>query len=226
MSRTAVLVIMAVLTLCCAFGVWMFERACGQHDDKKAFWRKGAASLCFVLSGLAAAVYKQDSFSWIIFAGLVFGIVGDQLLALDYKSSNFFTVGAASFAVGHVLYIRALRLVAGNLIGPSLTILVIWMIGAAVYALFRKSNAGNLQVLGTIYIGLVALMSAKALAAAIKSPSPATILFAIGGFCFFLSDNILSAKCFGNRNDRVMDWAVHITYYAAQMLIAWSSFLI
>ena len=48
------------------------------------------------------------------------------------------------------------------------------------------------------------------------------LLFAVGGVCFGCSDNILLAFCYGNKRTWDMNIWVHIIYYAAHLLIAWS----
>ena len=57
---------------------------------------------------------------------------------------------------------------------------------------------------------------------AVKQPGIATVLFALGGVLFVISDTILSCHCFGTAKDPVYNRWVHYTYYAAQLLIAWS----
>ena len=51
-------------------------------------------------------------------------------------------------------------------------------------------------------------------------------MFAVAGVCFAVSDNILCAQSYGNKKTAGMNRAVHVTYYAAQLLIAWSMIFI
>ncbi len=46
------------------------------------------------------------------------------------------------------------------------------------------------------------------------------------GLCFSVSDCILCVYCYGSRRTDGMNAAIHATYYAAQMLIAWSIALV
>ncbi|MGI5977507.1 MAG: lysoplasmalogenase family protein [Candidatus Limivicinus sp.] len=226
MNKVYLYIAGALLTAACALGAYCYMKANKMKDYRRAFWLKGAAGLAFVLLGLAAALARDDKFGWLVFSGLVFGLAGDQLLALRFVYADrhdfFFACGVLSFGVGHVLYITALQKLVGVLIGPSFGILALWMVGSAIYAIIRKSNAGELQLFGVVYIGLVAFMSAVAVSSAFVRPNAGTLLFAVGGFSFLVSDNILSAYCFGNKKCWGMNIAVHATYYAAQLMIAWS----
>ena len=49
-------------------------------------------------------------------------------------------------------------------------------------------------------------------------------LFAAGGVLFIISDNILCAYSFGSERRFGANIGIHATYYAAQLLIAWSVF--
>ena len=86
----------------------------------------------------------------------------------------------------------------------------------------KKVQAGKLQLPAVGYIALVVFMDAVACSAAVRGFSVGLLLFAAGGICFAVSDNLLCAYCFGTGRSRSVDRAVHISYYAAQLLIAWS----
>lgn len=196
-------------------------------DYKKAFWFKGAAGLCFLALGLIMAAEGADpGFARFTVLGLAFGLLGDQLLALRFlhpmKHDLFFTAGAGAFSVGHALYILALY---GLAKGVSPVFIPVWLLGlAACWGYARKSryDAGKLRFGAMVYLALVALMWAVACAAAIKSFSVGALLFALGGLCFVISDNILCAFCFGQKKSFSENIALHASYYAAQLLIALS----
>lgn len=216
MPDTATIIISAAATLGCAAFARLFLEACFAGDHRRAFRVKGLAGLCFVAVGLLMALRCGNlSFAVPVTAGLVLGLAGDQLLALRFilkeKHDLMFISGAVAFSMGHALYILAL--------------IALWLAGAAaavVYARIRRTNAGKLNGGCCVYIALVTLMCAVACAAAIKAPGAATLMFAAGGVCFVVSDNVLTAYCFGNKKTPGMNRTIHITYYLAQLLIAWS----
>ena len=122
LTASNVRIIAVVLTALCAVSGGIYLVFCKRKDYRRAFTYKGTAGLCFVVLGLLGTDANIRSLlgvggaapagAWLVAAGLIFGLLGDQLLALRFicvnKKTQFFAAGAASFAVGHVLYIIAL----------------------------------------------------------------------------------------------------------------------
>ena len=210
LTASNVRLVAVVLTALCAVSGGIYLVFCKRKDYRRAFAYKGTAGLCFVVLGLLGTDANIRSLlgaggaapagAWLVAAGLIFGLLGDQLLALRFicvnKKTQFFAAGAASFAVGHVLYIIALS----------------------------HRAPGNMQVPGMIYMAVVAFMGALAVSVAIHAPGVSTLLFAVGGVLFIISDNILCAYSFGSERRFGANIGIHATYYAAQLLIAWSIF--
>ena len=98
--------------LCALFGA-AFVAVCEKGQYRRAFWLKGLAGVCFVAAGLSFAIEQAGpAFPRLIFFGLVFGLIGDQLLALRFihpeRHDVFLISGAAAFAIGHGMYIAAM----------------------------------------------------------------------------------------------------------------------
>ena len=122
LTASNVRLVAVVLTALCAVSGGIYLVFCKRKDYRRAFAYKGTAGLCFVVLGLLGTDANIRSLlgaggaapagAWLVAAGLIFGLLGDQLLALRFicvnKKTQFFAAGAASFAVGHVLYIIAL----------------------------------------------------------------------------------------------------------------------
>ncbi len=212
---------------CIAFAQ-LFMRAYKDEAFGRAFWLKGGAAFCFVVLGvLLAIVTGKSAYSRLLIIALILGLCGDQLLALRFLVPKklhdlMFAAGAGAFAVGHFFYMKAL-----NDLGSIqlITLLPVFLIGVAIANIYGKkhgSNAGPLQIPAVLYMVLVIFMGSVAVSAFLGAPSIGLLLFAIGGVCFGVSDNILFAHCFGKKPTWSMNVWVHITYYAAQLLIAWS----
>lgn len=220
------IVVCAILVPLCAVLARFYLRAGWRGEAKKAFWFKGAAGLCFLVTGLVLMPDCADeAFARRVVIGLALGLLGDQLLALRLAFPKYelpyFIAGAGAFAVGHGFYLRAMFARYGFLF-RCLPLLVLGLAGAVLYAKRAKTEAGELTLPGGAYIALVTFMAAVAVSAASVSPGVATVLFAVGGVCFTVSDNLLCAYCFGQRHDNKTDTAIHVTYYLAQLCIAWS----
>ena len=209
----------------------LFMGAYKKEAFGRAFWLKGGAALCFVVLGILLAPFSPNpGYARLVVIGLILGLCGDQLLALRFLVPKFhdlmFAAGAGAFGVGHFFYMKALYDL-GSI--RLITLIPIFVLGVAIANLYGKkhgSNAGPLQPAGLAYMVLVIFMGAVSISAFLGAPGIGLALFAIGGICFGVSDNILFAYCFGKQPTWRMNVWVHITYYAAQLLIAWSIFLL
>ena len=211
LTASNVRLVAVVLTALCAVSGGIYLVFCKRKDYRRAFAYKGTAGLCFVVLGLLGTDANIRSMlgtggaapagAWLVAAGLIFGLLGDQLLALRFicvnKKTQFFAAGAASFAVGHVLYIIALSHRAPGILLGGLAIGFVALALSGVYNYRKDTNAGNMQVPGMIYMAVVAFMGALAVSVAIHAPGVSTLLFAVGGVLFIISDNILCAYSFG-----------------------------
>lgn len=227
MKETVFLILGGLLIIGCAVAAHFFLLAGWREDYRRAFWLKGLAGLCFIALGAMNFFLCPDrGFGGLVLGGLCLGLVGDELLALRFihtpQHDRFFSAGAAAFAVGHLLYIAALFRRDGGALPLSL---LVFALGFGVSMLFfraKRVQAGKLQPPAVGYIALVVFMGSVACAAALRGFSVGLLLFAAGGICFSVSDNLLCAYCFGTAHSQAVDRAVHISYYAAQLFIAWS----
>lgn len=184
---------------------------------------KSLTSACFVLIGLLNLVYalktKTDNkkFCIIMVVGLVFAMLGDIVLEID------FIIGALLFAVGHVFYFVAYCF----LIRFKLTDL---LYGAAIFvpatclilfAPILDFNSEMLKWLCVIYAVVISCMTGKSIANFIKNKSLLTLILMIGSALFLISDLMLLFSNFSNIS-KVFGYLCLITYYPAECLLATS----
>jgi uncharacterized membrane protein YhhN len=221
----------AALSVGCILSARLFMRAYKQENYVRAFWLKGGAALCFVLlAAILAAESENRSYGCLVLIGLALGLCGDELLALRFVFPRYhdllFATGAGAFGVGHVFYMKALYDLGGITLGCLIPVLLTGLILAWLYGRKNRSHAGPLQFAAVGYMTLVVFMGSVTVSAFLANPCPGLLLFALGGICFGVSDNVLLAFCYGNSRTWDKNIVVHITYYAAQLLIAWSILLI
>ena len=231
MLDTVTVICALALTAGCAALGRRFLMACRRSEHDRALWLKGAAGLCFVALGLLMARRAPDpDYARRVCIGLFLGLVGDELLAMRFlrpaRQDEYFSAGAAAFAAGHMLYIWALIALSGARLAAALPVFIVGYAAALVCGWRGRVSAGKLTPCAMVYIALVVFMGATACAAAARSFSVGTLMFAAAGVCFSVSDCILCVYCYGNKKTDGMNIAVHVTYYAAQLLIAWSIALV
>ena len=219
------------LALICIAGlladVW-FIRTEYAGEMAKATLLKGIASAFFVLLGLICFLNVQTATGRLIFIGLILGLVGDVFLNLrnqfeGAKSRAVFAVGILAFLSGHFLYIAALIRQTAAILLPAV-ILTAVLSAAAIPPLMKRITAPSkgLKIFGYAYLVIVIAMFSCASSLLFKLGAHViTVLFAIGGLLFMVSDFIMIYYSFGKKV-RPLRAINLITYYIAQLLIALS----
>ena len=218
------------LLLVCLIGlcvdIWFIQT---EYAGKmaKATLLKGLASAFFVLLGAVCYLNHRTGFGRLVLVGLILGMIGDVFLNLRNQftgaaSGKIFAVGILAFLSGHLFYIIAL-------FQKNPTILLPAVISAAVLSvlaippLMKRITAPSkgLKLFGYVYLVIVIAMFCCAAALLSKEGAgPMTIFFAIGGLLFVISDFIMIYYSFG-RKVRPLRAINLLSYYVAQLLIAW-----
>ena len=218
-----------IMTLACLSLMRSFMQVSRRREAVKAMLYKGAASLCFVAVGLLGLLRLGDlDYGWKALAGLILGFLGDELLAMRFireeKHDLYFSLGAVAFSLGNVLLIWAAIQRADRFSLLTQAVLALLLLCSGLYARRKESHAGDMHLNAVMYICLVCCMGAVTCGAALARPDLSSALFALGGLSFVVSDNILCAHYCGNDSRFLLNWLIHISYYGAQLLIAWSIF--
>ena len=217
----------AVFTVLCAVFALLYDARCRSKRYRSAFWIKGLAGLSFIAVGLSLAMLQLEfSYARRIIFGLVFGLIGDQLLALRHvhpeRRRAFFLSGMLAFAAGHVMYLAAMLQLDGGTWLFALLLLAPGLAAAAWYILSHAVRLGGLIVPGVCYIVLVVSVAAMAASLLLQGQGTRALLLTLGGVCFAASDCVLSVQTFGPEKTVRRSVFVHAAYYTAQLLIAWS----
>lgn len=178
------------------------------------------------LMGLLNLIYAQKAgerslnFHAIMLAGMILSVGGDWFV------TQIFVLGAALFALGHVCYFVSQRaLNPGHRLDWIFS--GVLFAAAAIFLLvcpLLDFSVPAFRWVCMVYALIISLMVGKALSSAIRKPSAVTIALAAGSVLFFFSDLML-----------VFDWFIDLwswtdeacmsTYYPAQCLLAFSTFL-
>ena len=184
------------------------------HDHLAASF-KMLGTLCAASLALIAAI-RLDPRCWICFSALLLHAVADYILEFNLY------LGTGFFLAGHICYIgfftvlfpvSALHLIAS---------LVLLGTGAVLFWRWRKP-IGKRMPLFAVYGCILAVTCACAIAG-LSGHTLRGQMIAAGGALFFISDAMLLARLLFSAS-RSVDWAIMITYYAAQLLIGASCLL-
>ena len=177
---------------------------------------KASGTLCAAVLALTAAG-RLDPRCWICFAALILHAAADYLLEFNLW------FGAGFFLAGHICYISFFT----TLFPPTSVhlVCVICMMAIIVYLFFFRwrKQIGKQLPLFAVYSIALCLMCACAIGC-ITGHTLQGQLIALGGAFFFLSDVMLFCRILFTAG-RAADWAVMITYYAAQLLFGISCLL-
>ena len=204
-------------------------------DHKKSYARatllKGMASVMFVMIGSIAYTAGTDrEYSGFVLLGLIFGATGDILLHLQFlfrKGQLIFIAGVVVFLAGHIMYVAALIPYSDR---PLITVIIGTAVAAAImaYLCIRYGSCADMRIkaFGSFYIEAISLMTAFGVINFISYPQPWRMMFALGAVLFIVSDIILTVDIFANRNTLARSIINLSFYYAAQLLIAFTIFLV
>lgn len=201
------------------------------------------------LGGKGTFDYMEMLPLFLFLLGLVFGMVGDILLdfKIYFKTLNMrflclendydilMITGMSAFGIGHVFYISA-----GVVLNPALWLNLIYsmVIGGVLIALVMvtsikvmKMDFRKFFIPCIIYGFLLATFVVYSIFRIVNYYSLANLLLLIGSILFIISDLVLSITYFSkeeeynkqgflNPESRFMIVLNHVTYYAAQFLIA------
>ena len=151
-----------------------------------------------------------------ILAGLVCSIWGDVFLMLP---GDRFLPGVASFLLAHLAYLVAFTEGAPFGVAPLL-LLPFATLGAGMLVLLWP-RLGPMRGPVVVYLCVIVAMAWQAASRAATLGSRGALLAAAGAALFVFSDASLALNRF-RRPFRAAQGVILPTYYAAQLLIAWS----
>ncbi len=218
----------------------LFIRADLKHRYASAAALKGVAAGIFVLLGILGALGHPEGGASLICFGLAFGMMGDILHALRFVRGrglrsersakavreHLFTIGALFFLAGHLCYLAYLLPCTGSMAWIALLsgIVLAGILAQALVHVVRLK--GKRAGAGALYLACVCAMMSCAVAAWMEGRSTSSASFALGAALFLLSDTLLAINSFGSRKRAdIRVWSLS-TYYAAQLLIALSLWLV
>ncbi len=232
-----------ILLVCGAAALALFLRERLRGHTLRAALAKSVVSALFVAVAVCACFRAAIGgalpiLGAFVVPGLVFGLMGDIWLDLKFvyraDDAPLTYAGFAAFGVGHILY--QLGLISqfyvhgrpGYVLIP-LGLAVVLSFGNFLMEKPMKLRYGQMKpvVIAYGFLLFFTVLLSGALAICHGWKAPALNVFFVGSILFALSDLILSGTYFGEGKDRPADVVMnHLSYYAAQFLIAFSLALV
>jgi uncharacterized membrane protein YhhN len=151
-----------------------------------------------------------------VLAGLACSITGDVFLMLP---GDRFLAGVASFLLAHLAYLAAFT--TGVPLGAAPLLLLPFAALGATMLWLLWPRLGTMRGPVVVYLAVIVVMAWQANGRAAALGSHGALLAAAGASLFVLSDAALALNRF-HRPFRAAQAIILPTYYAAQLLIAWS----
>ena len=174
-------------------------------------------TMILIISILLTGRIELEGFSFFIFWGLIFSLLGDMMLLKPWYKLE---LGLASFLVGDIFYIIAFI----SYKGMDWNILpLLPLIGFALW-LFRmiKPHLGKLIIPVGSYMSVILLMVWQGMGIWLSEKNTFGLLIGSGAFIFCVSDSILAYQRF-MRRFKCGNTLSLLTYYIAQYLISSST---
>ncbi len=128
--------------------------------------------------------------AWLL-VGLGLSTLGDVFLMLPVESIDAFVPGLASFLLAHLAYLFALRQ-RGRWFAAAWPFALYALVAGLVLSKLWPGLPEPLRVPVVVYVVVLAMMAAQALAVWWRHRDPASASAAWGGACFVLSDALLA----------------------------------
>lgn len=185
---------------------------------------KGFCSFIFVLLGIINLIYcfinRQEGkiFPILMVGGLLLGMIADVVLNFN------FIIGAAIFALGHILYFAAFTLLHKFGIKDLIAVCCVFIVSLILVLLPIYDFGSKLMFIVIIaYALIISLMLSKSLINAINTKETMEIILFIGSLLFYISDFMLLLSIFGGEKN-FASFVCCYTYWPGQIIIAFSLF--
>lgn len=156
---------------------------------------------------------------------LLFSAFGDFYLVFD----SLFLLGVASFTVAQAIYVYLFEgpLLLAHPFGQVeiISAIAVCLVSALIYFYLLPNFTPILAIALLVYCVLISTMLWSAVVRAQLTPNASTMSAAVGACLFYTSDMLLGLKKW-RLNIPFGDFLVMSTYYAAQMFIARSVFIV
>jgi uncharacterized membrane protein YhhN len=174
-----------------------------------------------LIAGIALSIPTpvSDLYRWLIVLGLIWSLAGDVFLMLPDDRPFAFVFGLASFLVAHLFYIGAYRTRGDFGLTWWLALPYLAYVVTLLYLLWPQ--IGSLRIPVIVYGAVLGVMGWQAAELWLHWADLSALAAMVGAVLFILSDSTLALNKFRGPIPQ-SSVIVMSTYWAAQLLLAWS----
>ena len=167
-------------------------------------------------SGLSAG--GRGVSDWLLFAGLLFCVLADVLLELE------FLWGVVAFGIAHLCFIAGIYRIEGIRIGCVLGMIGIYSVFLLI---FHKGlpKLGTLKIPVLLYAAVLSFMVSMAVSAAVVVPGRSRYFLAAGACAFLISDSLIAVRTIEKRQSLLMGAVLLTLYYGAVYMLGMSVYM-
>lgn len=190
---------------------------------------KMLGAFLYLVTGVlsAFAVGTVTEYSLLILSALALGALGDFFL--EFKGKKYFPLGAAFFAVGHIVYsLTFLCIGAYGALTDIFTVVIITVILTIIVLIFAKTRLtleGKKNLL-LVYVPVLIFAFACSLVSGSMAVNKGNFFYGVcvisGGSLFLASDIMIGVGKGGKQRPQFLRNAVSYTYFTAQTLLSLS----
>ena len=192
-------------------------------SEKYGFKMKMLCAFMYLATGIISAfsLFRVTKYSLMILGALTLGILGDFFL--EFKKKKLFPLGAAFFALGHIVYGYTFLCVgdyqADIIYVAAITAVLTVLVMAFAKAKLKLKGKKNLIL---IYAPVLIFAFSCTLVSGITAVRVGNLSFGLclifGGMLFLVSDLMIGMGKGGINRPKILHNAVSYTYFTAQAL--------
>ncbi len=213
------------------FGGFIFGRLDATKEGRIPTGARIGSSGVLVIAGWSWYLFSLNGpagwYSLLIAIGMTLGCLGDLFMAGLIPGYERVLGGMVSFGLGHVAYIAAILIFAGqrglDAPGPRWASWAVWLLIGLIawYLVVLRGQSPTVLHWAALPYALL-LASTTGFATGLALQAPAFSLLAVGAALFLLSDLVLAAQLFNNLHFPLIRDLIWLTYGPAQALIVFS----
>lgn len=209
--------IAATLLLMIVFGT-LYGALRDRYPKGSLVFKASATCMAVANCGSGLVAGNRGFSDWMIFAGLLFCVLADVLLELE------FLWGVVAFGIAHLCFIAGIYRIEGIRIGSILGMIGIY---AVLFCIFRRGlpKLGKLKIPILIYAAVLSFMVSMAVSAAFIVPGRSRFFLAAGACAFLVSDSLIAVRTIEKKQSLLMGAVLLVLYYGAVYMFGMSVYM-